>query len=73
MIFILKEDKTFNDSSVIEKGSELEYLTQDKSDGMVKVKFLGYNLEKVFWVNKEEVELLNFKKINNEEYSKKSH
>jgi hypothetical protein len=67
MIFILKEDKAFNDSSVIKKGSELEYITQDKVDGMVQVKFIEYNLEKVFWVNKDEVELCNDKKINNEE------
>jgi hypothetical protein len=66
MIFILKEDKFFQDSSVVEKGSELEYITQDRNDGMIQVKFLEYNLEKVFWVNKDEVELCNDKKINNE-------
>jgi hypothetical protein len=67
MIFILKEDKFFQDSSIVEKGSELEYIAQDKIDGMIQVKFLEYNLEKVFWVNKDEVELCNDKKINNEE------
>lgn len=56
MIFILKEDKFLNDSNVIEKGSKLEFLEEDKSDGMIKVKFVDFNLERIFWVNKNEVE-----------------
>lgn len=56
MIFILKEDKFLNDSNVIEKGSKLEFLEEDKNDGMIKVKFVDFNLERIFWVNKNEVE-----------------
>jgi hypothetical protein len=58
MIFILKEDKFFHDSNIVEKGSKLEYITQDKNDGMIQVKFSDFNLERIFWVNKNEVELI---------------
>jgi hypothetical protein len=58
MIFILKEDKFFNDSNIVERGSKLEYITQDKEDGMIQVKFSDFNLERIFWVNKNEVELI---------------
>lgn len=58
MVFILKEDKFLQDSSVVEKGSKLEYITQDKKDGMIQVKFSDFNLERIFWVNKDEVELI---------------
>jgi hypothetical protein len=58
MIFILKEDKFFNDSNIVEKGSKLEYITQDKEDGMIQVKFSDFNLERIFWVNKNEIELI---------------
>ncbi len=58
MIFILKEDKFFHDSNIVEKGSKLECITQDKNDGMIQVKFSDFNLERIFWVNKNEVELI---------------
>jgi hypothetical protein len=58
MIFILKEDKFFHDSNFVEKGSKLEYITQDKNDGMIQVKFSNSNLERIFWVNKNEVKLI---------------
>lgn len=58
MVFILKEDKFLQDSNVVEKGSKLEYITQDKKDGMIQVKFSDFNLERIFWVNKDEVELI---------------
>jgi hypothetical protein len=62
MIFILKEDKFFHDSNVVEKGSKLECIIEDKNDGMIQVKFSDFNLERIFWVNKNEVELIKLKK-----------
>lgn len=58
MIFILKENKFFNDSNVVEKGSKLERITQDKNDGLIQVKFSDFNLERIFWINKNEVEFI---------------
>jgi len=55
MIFVLKENKTLQDSSIIEKNSRLEYIKKDISDNMIQVKYHEIDIEKVFWVYEHEI------------------